>query len=229
MIRLSMSVEGQTEAEFAVSVLSPHLANFNVSLYRPRLTGLHGRRRGRIPTGGLLNTFGHAFKDIQRWLKEDQKPDARFTMMVDLYSLRTDFPGYEEGMRRATGRERAEALEESLANAMGDPRFIPYIQVHEFEALVLVDPQRLTELYKVPNAQIEALRRECEAFDTPEDINGGQHSHPKDRIKQRVPNYDENVAGPLVAEGIGLPTLRERCPHFGRWLTRLEQLDAENG
>ena len=37
---------------------------------------------------------------------------------------------------------------------------------------------------------------------------------------------DENVAGPLLAEDIGLATLRVRCPHFGEWLTRLEQLDA---
>ena len=45
-------------------------------------------------------------------------------------------------------------------------------------------------------------------------------------IQQKVPGYDENVAGPLIAEEIGLPILRVRCPHFGKWLTILEQLDA---
>ena len=45
-------------------------------------------------------------------------------------------------------------------------------------------------------------------------------------FSKEFPDYDENVAGPLLAEDIGLATLRERCPHFGEWLTRLEQLDA---
>lgn len=226
MKRLYLTVEGQTEAAFATSVLSPHLANFNVFLHRPRFTGLHGRRRGRIPQGGLLNTFGHALADMGTWLREDQSPDARFTMMVDLYSLPHDFPGYAAGMARPNGKEQADALQQSLTTEIGDIRFIPYIQVHECESLVLVDPVRIGTLYEVAKAQIEALFHECERYATPEEINHGQHSHPKYRIQRRVQDYDENVAGPLLAEDIGLPTLRERCPHFGEWLTRLERLEG---
>jgi hypothetical protein len=78
MKRLNLTVEGQTEAAFASTVLTPHLVNFNVFLSRPRFTGLHKRRRGRIPQGGLLNTFGHALADMRALLKEDQSPEARF-------------------------------------------------------------------------------------------------------------------------------------------------------
>jgi hypothetical protein len=163
---------------------------------------------------------------MQTWLKDDQSPDARFSMMIDLYSLPNDFPGYVTGMAMATGRAKAEALQESLAQHIADRRFIPYLQCHEFEALVLVDPARMGTLYDVPNVQMEALCRECGAFRTPEEIDLGQTSHPKYRIERRVPDYDENVAGPLVAEDIGLATLRARCPHFGQWLTRLEELDT---
>ena len=49
MKRLYLTVEGQTEAAFAVSVLQAHLASFNVFLHPPRFTGLHGRRRGASP------------------------------------------------------------------------------------------------------------------------------------------------------------------------------------
>ena len=226
MKRLYLTVEGQTEAAFASNVLTLHLADFNVFLYPPRFTGLHRRRRGRIPQGGLLNTFAHAFADMQTWLKEDQSADARFSMMVDLYSLPHDFPGYAAGMAIPTGREKADALQQSLAQEMADARFVPYLQCHEFEALVLVDPSRISTLYDVPNSQMQALCQECAAFATAEDINLGQRSHPKYRIEQRVQGYDENVAGPLLAEDIGLATLRVKCPHFGEWLTQLEQLDA---
>jgi hypothetical protein len=187
---------------------------------------LHKRRRGRIPSGGLLHTFGHALSDMRTWLKEDHSPDARFSMMVGFYALPSDFPGYAEGIVRATGGEQAILLEQALAAEIGDARFIPYLQVHEYEALVLVDPRRITLMYTAANAQIEALCQECDGYANPEDINHGQHSHPKYRIRQHVEDYDENVAGPLLAEDIGLPTLRQRCPHFGAWLTNLEQLDA---
>lgn len=72
MKRLYLTVEGQTEAGFATKILTPHLAAFNVVLHPPRFTGLHRRRRGRVPQGGLLNTFRHALADMRTWLKEDQ-------------------------------------------------------------------------------------------------------------------------------------------------------------
>lgn len=225
MKRLYLTVEGQTEQAFAMEVLQTHLASFDVFLHAPRLTGLHSRRRGRIPTGGMLGTFAHAMRDIRTWMLEDRSSDARFSMMVDLYSLPSDFPGYEHGIGLPTGGQQATAMEAALAQSLGDPRFIPYLQVHEFEALVLSDPSRIGGVYEVAGAEISALCRECAAFPTPEDINHGPESHPKKRIARRAPTYDENVAGPLLAGDIGLEALRSKCPHFGAWLTRLEGLD----
>ena len=226
MTRLYLTVEGQTEEAFAMSVLRPHLATFNVFLHAPRFAGPHGRRRGRIPRGGLLQKFQYTMADIERWLKEDRSSDARFSMMVDLYHLPHDFPGYDEGMSKPSGWQQAAALEQSLAAALRDARFIPYLQVHEFEALVLSDPRQIASLYEVRATELEALCEECRTYKSPEEIDHGQHSHPKYRIQQRVPAYDENVAGPLICESIGIPVLRRNCPHFAEWLSALEQLDA---
>jgi hypothetical protein len=82
-------------------------------------------------------------------------------------------------------------------------------------------------VYEVPRADLEALCGECKNYGSPEEINHGPRSHPKARIRQRVPAYDENVAGPLLAEDIGLAALRKACPHFDAWLTRLEDLESE--
>lgn len=84
-------------------------------------------------------------------------------------------------------------------------------------------------MYDVKRVELDGLCQECGRFDCPEEINEGQHSHPKYRIQRRVPDYDENVAGPLLAEDVGLATLRTECPHFGAWLRRLETLDEEAG
>jgi hypothetical protein len=225
MKRLHVTVEGQTEQEFAVGLLQPHLAAFNVFLCKPRLTGPHGRRGGRIPQGGMFNTFVHALNDMRRWLREDRSADARFSMMVDLYHLPHDFPDHSTAMALADPYAQARHLEQALAGEMNDPRFIPYLQVHEFEALILSDPPRIGSLIEGRDREILDLDQECQTFTSPELINHGQHSHPKARIRKYLPEYDENVHGPLLAEDIGLLTLRARCPHFGEWLTVLENLD----
>ncbi|MEX1042574.1 MAG: DUF4276 family protein [Pirellulaceae bacterium] len=224
MIRLYLTVEGQTEAEFAKNVLRPHLLNHGIHLAGARFTGLHRRRRGRIPQGGILGTFRHALADMKTWMRDDRSSDARFSMMVDLYGLPSDVPGRDEALRKSTGAEQAMALETALLKEMGDSRFIPYYQVYEFEALVLTEPAQLGEVYEIPSGRLEALRKACNRYEGPEEINHGEHSHPKARIKHVVPEYDENVAGPLIAGEIGLGVLRQACPHFGDWLHRLERL-----
>lgn len=229
MKRLYLTVEGQTEQAFAVDVLQPHLSQFNVMVVKPRLTGLHARRKGRIPTGGLLNTFVHSLGDIRRWMKEDQSPDARFSMMVDLYSLPTDFPGYDQAMTSFHPHEQAAKLEKAVASELGDSRFIPYLQVHEFEAIVLTNPDVFLDWFDRREKQVEKLRENCNLFETPEHINHGQHSHPKARIKKHIEDYDENVDGPVLAEYVGLDAIRDRCPHFASWIKMLEQLDSDVG
>lgn len=228
MKRLYLTVEGQTEQAFAVDVLQPHLAHFAVYVWKPRLTGLHARRKGRIPSGGLLSTFQHSLGDIQRWLGEDKSPDARFSMMIDLYSLPTDFPGYGIASEAVDPNQRAEILEKALSEELNDSRFIPYLQVHEFEALVLSRPETFGDWFERVEKKVQRLVAECRTFGSPEKINGGQHTHPKARIRKHIEDYDANVDGPMLVKDIGLETVRARCPHFHQWLTLLEGLDTEN-
>ena len=49
------------------------------------------------------------------------------------------------------------------------------------------------------------------------------------RIIGEIPEYErmKPSAAPIVAEKIGLPTLRLKCKHFGEWLCRLETLNKE--
>jgi len=227
MKRLYLTVEGQTEQTFVVEVLRPHLSAFNVSVGKPRLTGPYGRRGGRIPQGGMFSTFAHALADMKRWLQSDRSPEVRFSMMVDLYSLPHDVPGYIDAMALASPYEQAETLEAALADEIKDQRFIPYIQVHEFEALLLTAPERFTERFERRERQIAMLLTECNQFASPELINHGQHAHPKARIKKYFADYGEKADGPLLAQAIGLNQIRQKCPHFDRWLTKLEHLDCE--
>ncbi len=224
MIRLNMTVEGQTEQAFASQILVPHLAPFQVYLAKPRCTGASARRRGWIPKGGMFNKFAPSLETMKWWLLEDKNLDVRFTMMVDFYDLPSDFPGYDDAMKLADPYDKVQALEAALAAEMDDERFIPYLQLHEFEALVLSQPELVGVLFDDSDKATAELVEVCQQFRSPEHINQGRETHPKAQVTRFFPDYQQNVDGPLLAQDIGLQVMREACPHFGRWLTMLEQL-----
>ena len=223
MSRLYMTVEGQTEQVFASQLLTPHLAQHGVFLSKPRLTGPVSRKRGRIPKGGMFKFF-QALGDMKRWLAEDRSGDARFTMMVDLYGLPNDFPGYDDAMKIDDPYDQVKHLETALAEEINDSRFVPYLQLHEFEAIVLSQPESFGELFDNRAKATKALVTQCQDVGSPEEINHGETTHPAARILTLFPDYDKTVDGPLLAAEIGLPTIRSSCPHFDSWLTTLENL-----
>lgn len=59
-----------------------------------------------------------------------------------------------------------------------------------------------------------------------EEINESPQTVPSKRIIQHLPDYEGQKAqvGPMVAEDIGLHLLRQHCPHFNDWITKLEDL-----
>jgi hypothetical protein len=143
--------------------------------------------------------------------------------MFDLYALPNDFPGYAEALKVADPYGRIQVLEEAMARDIGDRRFIPYIQLHEFEALILADAQQLEWEYLEHEEPISEL---CTMVGNgnPELINDGPTTAPSRRILSLIPEYDKATAGVVVAGKIGLVTLRQRCRHFDAWVTKLEQL-----
>lgn len=222
MIRLHITTEGQTELRFVKTVLAPHLAQFNVFVDARCVLTSKDRRASKEYRGGLLS-YDIAKRDIQGWLKEEKDAQCRFSTMFDLYALPDSFPGYEEAMKIADPYRRVEHLEEALRNDINDRRFIPYIQLHEFEALILVAPCRLGEVYFEHEKPIRNLIAMV-GDQNPELIDDGAETAPSKRILKEIPEYDKVTAGVAVAGGIGLPILRQRCRHFGEWLSGLEQL-----
>jgi hypothetical protein len=59
---------------------------------------------------------------------------------------------------------------------------------------------------------------------SPEEIDDGPETAPSKRILQVLPRFSKSSDGPAAAREIGLELMRQECPHFARWLTRLEQV-----
>jgi hypothetical protein len=225
MPRLYLFAEGPTEQTFADTVLKPHLANFGVYLNRPVLIA-HAKKKGMVHRGGGRK-YVPMKNDILRFLAQEKGGDVFFTTMIDLYAIHAEFPGLAEAEKlRHLPYERVEALEQEFAKDIGDLRFVPYIQLHEYEAYLFSDPTWFGYFYDHHEKQIAALKAIADGHTTPELIDDGQHSAPSKRIIAELPDYEDakSAVGPQVAELIGLQLIRGKCPHFDAWLSRLEHL-----
>jgi hypothetical protein len=228
MIRLYLTVEGQTEQAFAVQLLVPHLGQHGVVLAKPRVAAI-ARKKGHVHRGGLAR-YSPFKNDVACWLKQEHGSDVYFTTMIDLFGLPGDFPGYAAAAGIPDPYGRVAKLEEALAEDMGDSRFIPYIQLHEFEALLFSDPRVFARYYLHHDRAIESLAELANSFQNPELIDDGEESAPSKRIRQHIPEYGpraKRTAGPIIAAQIGLENIRAKCRHFNDWLTKLEALGAK--
>ena len=174
---------------------------------------------------GGLNEYEQAKRDIIDWMNEDVTCEERFTTMFDLYKLPDDFPGYTDPKSVDDPYQRVAALEKAFSEDIADSRFIPYIQLHEFEALLLADPRKLERQFYEYEVEIDKLVDMVAGFDSPELID--DDNAPSKRIISEIREYEyfKKSAAPIVADAIGLPVLRKTCRHFGEWLATLEALN----
>ena len=230
MIDLTLLVEGKCELRFAKSPLAEHLGTRQVFVHPVAVLTSKDNRTSRQFRGGVLG-YTQVKADLLRFAKRDaHKPSAWLTTMIDLYRLPNDFPGYAHSKTIRAPHERVKYLEQEFQKDINHPRFIPYIELHEYEALLFSGPETLAEYYSEPRfgPPIASLVKDAGEFDNAELIDDGDQTAPSKRIIAAIPEYEREkaTAGPLVAAKIGLQRSRSRCPHFDTWLARLESLGA---
>lgn len=224
MIRLNIIVEGQTEETFVNKMLGPHLGALNVFVSARCVQT--GRKRGRIFRGGMIS-YLKAQNDIKLWMKEDKGDDVRFTTMFDFYRLPSDFPGIVEAKQISDPYKKIEVAEEKLEADIASHRFIPYLQLHEYEALLFSDLDKFHHYYIDHNSQLNKLKQDVFGVINPELINDNPETAPSKRIIKYLPFYEgeKPSAGPIIAEHIGLQRIRSKCQHFNEWVSLLERLN----
>ena len=231
MIRLNILVEGQTELRFVKDVLAPHLADpFRVIVSPCLIETSRDEKIGRPYKGGVPRNYEKLRTELTKWIKNDKDENCRFTSLFDLYALPADFPGLDDSKHYSDPYERIHFVEQQFQEDINKDfarcRFLPYVQLHEFEALILADPQKLEiEYLDFPNG----IRQLVEMVEgkNPELVNDKPHTAPSKRITDAIPLFAKNKpSGAAIVKEIGLPLLRKRCKHFGEWLQQLENLGA---
>ena len=100
--------------------------------------------------------------------------------------------------------------------------FIPYLQLHEFEALLFSNKEVLFR--NIPRTAIQALEQVFEEFSNPELINEHPDTTPSQRLKNNIDGYNKVVYGSILAGAIGIEAMQARCPHFAEWIEKLKRL-----
>ena len=218
MNRVRVLVEGQTEKAFVSEVLKPY--------FDPRQIYLHAvmlRPRGGMPQ------YAQAKEAIVRSLKEDAALIC--TTMVDFYGMPTNWPGRDQAIQCLDCEDKANMIEkgilEDIDGHLGDScdsqRLIPYVQMHEFEALLFSSPEKLAEGLgdKKLSSAFLTIRNE---FSTPEEIDDHYETCPSRRIEKVFQGFKKTINGTTAARRIGLDIMRQECPHFNEWITKLESI-----
>lgn len=217
--------EGQTEERFVKDVLKPFFKNSGIVL-KHRLLVTSKKKNAR---GGMLS-YAQAKGDLQRWAKENSTRNSEthfYTTMFDFYALPNDFPGYVEANKTTDPYDKVKNLEDAFIADLGIGNFIPYIQLHEFEALCFCDISKLKSYYPDEASAIDKLGNVLTQYDNnPELINNSPQTAPSKRIIAAIEGYkryyyNKPKSGADVTKNIGMKKMMSMCKHFCKWVEML--------
>ncbi len=224
-VQIHVVVEGATEQTFVRDVLAPEMAIKGVYLQAAKI-GKPGHKGGDI-------RFERALNDIGNFLK--QRKDIYISTMFDYFRIDSNWPGKSKVQKRIregtslSAIQKAEILESATQVEIDktfsewDPgsRFIPYIEMHEFEALLFSDAHKLADIINIDRSRIEKILGD---FNNPEEINDDPTKAPSKQLLALKLGYRKVAMGKAVSEAIGIQAIRRKCPHFNNWLVKLENL-----
>lgn len=215
MNRLIIIVEGDTEKEFIDRVLSPYLYS----------KGLQSISSFKIKhTKGGLVKYQHLKTDLINCVYES---DVIISTLIDYYALPEDFPKYDESKRITNKSDRLCYLEKAIIEDVESeqdkrfPNLLPYIQLHEFEALVFSSIDGLKSLFSDEEADFIEIQDIISKYPNPEDINNNILTAPSKRLENIIRGYNKVLDGIMIIEEIGIENILAKCPRFNSWVQSL--------
>lgn len=218
MKRVIIICEGETEKEFCNTILTPYFAKKKIYIQSPLI---------KKSMGGIVK-WSELKKQITLHLTNDST--AIVTTLIDYYGLysKYNFPMWNNAERNPDKNERMMILEQGMLESIEDSlrfRFIPYLQLHEFEGLLFNDIDIFYE--QIPPKElvgIEELTQTFQQYSNPEMINNNRETSPSHRLERIILGYNKIVYGNILAEAIGLDKIKAKSPRFNEWIKKLEKI-----
>jgi hypothetical protein len=223
--RVLVVVEGSTENIVLRKLVAPHLGAKGVFIY-PKIIGESNGKGGSI-------TFNRLVSDMVNL--HLQEPGVIVTSFVDYYGRQGTWPSEAEGKAKGlSAAAMAAILETDLKAAItAHPRLsgarlrlLPYIQVHELEALLYAQPELLAGEVFGEAEKAGLLRADLEGLAHCELLNDSKETAPSRRLENHFGVYQKGRGNTsharLFAEKAELATIRQVCPRFDTWVRALE-------
>lgn len=213
MKRLIIVCEGPTESEFCMEMLAPALLKSNIYVDAPLVKKSNG---GIVPWPNIK-------RQIEMHLHEG---NAYVSMLVDYYGIKDSykFPGWTESKSITSLKERwnflCDCMKADIAPELAN-RFIPYMQIHEFESLLFSDITVFKDNFDKKEMDYSVLEDAIREFSNPEEINSRPTLAPSKRLINAIPGYDKVLYGNYIASETGLAKIMDRCPLFNQWFSTL--------
>lgn len=171
-------------------------------------------KHGRTYIGGVTN-YNQIGNTLLKTLSSSSKnKDSYVTTMFGFYRLPTDVPGVADAEKVNDSYEKVELIESAILkteNYNGN-FFFPYVELHEFEAMLFSDLTKLKETYF--EYDLTDLGECVKVQSNPELINNGEETAPSKRIMKCISCYDKANVGVDVLGKIGIENTAEKCHHF---------------
>ncbi len=218
MKRVIIICEGETEKEFCTTILAPYFSRQQIHLQTPLI---------KKSMGGMVK-WKNLKKQIENHLKNDK--DAYVTTLFDYYGLyeKYKFPNWDIAEREPDKNKRMDILEHGMLESVSENiryRFLPYIQLHEFEGLLFNEEKYFYE--QIPENELVGISELSEIFksyENPEMINENPGTSPSHRLERIILGYNKIVYGNILAEAIGLENIRSKSPRFNNWISKIEKI-----
>lgn len=228
---INILCEGQTEERFVSKVMKPYLKDYGIVL-KPRILLTSKKKNQR---GGMIS-YSQAKRDIENWISENRNRKSEthyYTTMFDFYALPSDFPGMDEIEKYIDAYGKVSVVERAMAEKFQVRDFIPYIQLHEFEALLLSDVSQIIAEFPTQERTITKLQKVLDGCNgNPELVNTGRTTAPSKRITAVVEEgrkheyYKKDQNGVNIACRIGIDVMMNKCKHFKKWIDKLIALTS---
>jgi hypothetical protein len=214
MKRLIIICEGQTEIEFCKDVLFKHFLNKEILIQTPLIK----------KSGGGIVPWGTLKKQIELHLREK---DVFVTTFIDYYGIPDsyNYPSWDASKKIIDRNSRMDLLENAMKNSINQNRFIPYIQLHEFEGLLFNNIDIFDQNFNPSELNSrQELVDIINTYPNPELINDSSTTAPSKRLERIISGYSKIVFGSILAEEIGLSNIRQKSPRFHNWIDILENI-----
>jgi hypothetical protein len=180
------------------------------------------------------------YDQIRRFLNDRRQPYV--TTMFDYYGFPiSESKGWEfvSKLKADASVQGVEAVVEGIEREIHaraiqgvnlpniQSRLIPYIQLHELEALFFAEPAKMAAAFgsALLAGRFATAVEQCGGC---EKINDRPQTAPSKRIQEAFNGYikgrSDFAHGPRIAEKLDLAIVREKCSRFNAWLGKLETL-----